>query len=113
VHGFIVNCIARTQIKKRTWESGSGGVAEKRVKLTVKGRAAVFPESELADTHHVLERGKDVYSVTLSLTDVARGLNSFYKVRMGPSRHVGGCANSWKEIVRGALKMTQFFLHLQ
>jgi hypothetical protein len=110
VHVFIINWIALTQMKKRTWESGSGG-AEKRVKLTVKGRAAVFPESELGDTHHVLERGKDVYSVTLSLTDVARGLNSFYKVWVQADMWGMRCAperNSPRRAENGAS-----FLHLE
>ncbi|KAL8613750.1 hypothetical protein ACOMHN_029607 [Nucella lapillus] len=52
------------------------------VKMTVKGGAAVDPESGLAETTHVLkEKGGDLYTAVLGLVDVARGTNSFYKLQ--------------------------------
>jgi len=44
------------------------------VKLTVKGSAAVDPESELEDSHHVLEEGGVVWNAVLGMVDVVRGL---------------------------------------
>lgn len=57
----------------------------KRVKLTVKNRAAVDPEVKLGHSVHVLERGDDVFSVTLAKTDVVKNANSFYKVPLCPT----------------------------
>ena len=40
------------------------------------------PESELEDTHHVLEEGGVVYNAVLGLVDVVRGTNSYYKLQL-------------------------------
>ena len=58
-------------------------------KVKVKGLAAVDPQSGLEDDGEVLSETKGVgkpvvYSATLTLTDLASGLNSYYKVRRGP-----------------------------
>ena len=52
------------------------------MKVTVKGAAAVDPESELEDTHHVLEEGKTIWNAVLGLVDINRGTNSYYKLQL-------------------------------
>ncbi|XP_012586323.1 PREDICTED: poly [ADP-ribose] polymerase 1 [Condylura cristata] len=56
--------------------------SEKRMKLTLKGGAAVDPDSGLETSAHVLERGGKVFSATLGLVDIARGTNSYYKLQL-------------------------------
>ncbi|RDD42983.1 Poly [ADP-ribose] polymerase 1 [Trichoplax sp. H2] len=52
------------------------------IKMKVKGKAAVDPQSGKAETCHVLEGPNNaVYSVTLGLVDIIRGTNSFYKIQ--------------------------------
>jgi poly [ADP-ribose] polymerase len=52
------------------------------MKMTVKGGAAVDPESGLVDTAHVIQdKGGDLFTVVLGLVDIARGTNSFYKLQ--------------------------------
>lgn len=52
------------------------------MKLTVKGLAAVEPDSGLADVAHVYTRGKDIYSSVLGMVDINRGTNSYYKLQL-------------------------------
>ena len=52
------------------------------MKVTVKGGAAVDPESELDDSHHVLEEGGVIWNAVLGLVDVTRGTNSYYKLQL-------------------------------
>ena len=52
------------------------------VKVVVKGRAAVDPASELADSHHVLEEGDEIWNASLSNVDLRSGLNSYYKLQI-------------------------------
>ena len=57
--------------------------AAHKVKLTVKGGAAVDPESELEDTHHVLQDKAGVlHTAVLGLVDITRGTNSYYKLQL-------------------------------
>jgi len=53
-----------------------------KMKVTVKGAAAVDPESELEHTHHVLEENKTVWNAVLGLVDIVRGTNSYYKLQL-------------------------------
>ena len=48
----------------------------------MKGGAAVDPESELEDSHHVLEEGKTIWNAVLGLVDMVRGTNSYYKLQL-------------------------------
>ena len=50
----------------------------KTVMVVVKGRGAVDVESGMVHCAHVLQKGDNVYSATLSRTDLAEGANSFY-----------------------------------
>lgn len=53
-----------------------------KVRLTVKGSAAVDPESELEDSHHVLEERGVVWNAVLGLVDIVKGTNSYYKLQL-------------------------------
>ena len=52
------------------------------MKVTVKGGAAVDPESELENSHHVLAEGGAIWNAVLGLVDVIRGTNSYYKLQL-------------------------------
>ncbi|KAM9676510.1 LOW QUALITY PROTEIN: poly [ADP-ribose] polymerase 1-like [Dama dama] len=56
--------------------------SEKRMKLTLKGGAAVDPDSGLEHNAHVLEKGGKVFSATLGLVDIVKGTNSYYKLQL-------------------------------
>uniref|UniRef100_A0A8C5PLH5 Poly [ADP-ribose] polymerase n=1 Tax=Leptobrachium leishanense TaxID=445787 RepID=A0A8C5PLH5_9ANUR len=62
-------------------EQGSSKL-EKKMKLTVKGGAAIDPESGLENTCHVLEKSGQIFSATLGLVDITRGTNSYYKLQL-------------------------------
>ncbi|KAK5903551.1 hypothetical protein CgunFtcFv8_007323 [Champsocephalus gunnari] len=61
-------------------EEGSSKI--KKMKLTVKGGAAVDPDSGLENSAHVLEQSGKMYSATLGLVDIVRGTNSYYKLQL-------------------------------
>uniref|UniRef100_UPI00109F0920 LOW QUALITY PROTEIN: poly [ADP-ribose] polymerase 1 n=1 Tax=Podarcis muralis TaxID=64176 RepID=UPI00109F0920 len=56
--------------------------SEKKMKLTVKGGAAVDPDSGLEDSAHVFEKGGKIFSATLGLVDITKGTNSYYKLQL-------------------------------
>ncbi|XP_064412633.1 poly [ADP-ribose] polymerase 1 isoform X2 [Latimeria chalumnae] len=56
--------------------------SEKKMKLTVKGGAAVDPDSGLEDSAHVFEQNGKIFSATLGLVDISRGTNSYYKLQL-------------------------------
>ncbi|XP_061668275.1 poly [ADP-ribose] polymerase 1 [Syngnathoides biaculeatus] len=58
------------------------GKKAKKMKLTVKGGAAVDPDSGLENSAHVLEHDGKMYSATLGLVDIVRGTNSYYKLQL-------------------------------
>lgn len=90
----------------------TGGSKAKKMKLTVKGGAAVDPDSGshidsphdkphllfvyiswwtnvfgffsvgLENSAHVLEQSGKMYSATLGLVDIVRGTNSYYKLQL-------------------------------
>uniref|UniRef100_A0AAV2KEV0 Poly [ADP-ribose] polymerase n=1 Tax=Knipowitschia caucasica TaxID=637954 RepID=A0AAV2KEV0_KNICA len=59
-----------------------GGHKSKKMKLTVKGGAAVDPDSGLENSAHVLEQSGKMYSATLGLVDIVKGMNSYYKLQL-------------------------------
>lgn len=59
-----------------------GGSKGKKMKLTVKGGAAVDPDSGLENSAHVLEQNGKMYNATLGLVDIVRGTNSYYKLQL-------------------------------
>ena len=61
------------------WSSTAG---PSKVKVTVKGAAAVDPESELEDSHHVLETKGVIWNAVLNMVDITKGTNSYYKLQV-------------------------------
>ncbi|KAL4630473.1 poly ADP-ribose polymerase 1 [Arapaima gigas] len=59
-----------------------GGSKSKKMKLTVKGGAAVDPDSGLENCAHVLDQNGKIFSATLGLVDIVRGTNSYYKLQL-------------------------------
>ncbi|XP_063079036.1 poly [ADP-ribose] polymerase 1 [Engraulis encrasicolus] len=59
-----------------------GSSKSKTMKLTVKGGAAVDPDSGLENCAHVLDQNGAIYSATLGLVDIVRGTNSYYKLQL-------------------------------
>lgn len=53
-----------------------------KVKLKLKGGAAVDPDSELESTTHVYQDGADKYTTVLGVTDIQSGKNSYYKLQL-------------------------------
>ncbi|XP_069116799.1 poly [ADP-ribose] polymerase 1-like [Argopecten irradians] len=53
----------------------------KTMKMTVKGGAAVDPDSGLESSAHILEDQGNIYNAVLGMVDVVRGTNSFYKIQ--------------------------------
>ncbi|GFS80273.1 poly polymerase 1 [Nephila pilipes] len=72
--------IKKERKKENLYEKDEMGT--KSVKLTVKGAAAVDPESGLENSCHVYQKGDNVYNVVLSYVDMSKGTNSFYKLQI-------------------------------
>jgi poly [ADP-ribose] polymerase len=68
--------------KNSAMQGMSGHFETKKVKMTVKGGAAVESDSGLEGRCHVLEYGGSLYSATLGMVDITRGTNSFYKLQV-------------------------------
>ncbi|XP_048213481.1 poly [ADP-ribose] polymerase 1 [Perognathus longimembris pacificus] len=85
--------------------------AEKRMKLTLKGGAAVDPDSGLEHSAHVLEKGGKVFSATLGLVDIVKGTNSYYKLQLleGDKENRYWIFRSWGRVgtVIGSNKLEQ------
>uniref|UniRef100_A0A4W5NIM2 Poly [ADP-ribose] polymerase n=1 Tax=Hucho hucho TaxID=62062 RepID=A0A4W5NIM2_9TELE len=67
---------------KRVKEEEGVSKASKKMKLTVKGGAAVDPDSCLENSAHVLDQNGQIFSATLGLVDIVRGTNSYYKLQL-------------------------------
>ena len=91
--GFLDACIAegRRCSEKSYLLAGNASMEEeggkrkgegKTIKVMVKGKGAVDVDSGLADTSHVLEVRGSVYSATLSKTDLASDVNSYYVLQI-------------------------------
>uniref|UniRef100_A0A8C1EG48 Poly [ADP-ribose] polymerase n=1 Tax=Cyprinus carpio carpio TaxID=630221 RepID=A0A8C1EG48_CYPCA len=66
----------------RVKEEEGINIKSKKMKLTVKGGAAVDPDSGLENCAHVLDQNGKIYSATLGLVDIVRGTNSYYKLQL-------------------------------
>jgi len=51
------------------------------VKVKVKGRGSVHPDSGLQETGHIVEEGKFLYATTLNRTEISTGINRYCKVQ--------------------------------
>lgn len=68
--------------KRETIENQDDEPTSKKSKVTfMKGRAAVDPDSDLVDSHHVLEEDAIVYQAILASADVSTGRNTYYKLQ--------------------------------
>nr|CAI5827669.1 unnamed protein product [Callosobruchus analis] len=67
-------------------KSKSGSIYTKSVpdklKIQIKGGTAVDPDSGLEHKAHVYQKGKDIYTAVLSLTDIQTKRNSYYKLQL-------------------------------
>ncbi|KAK3578700.1 hypothetical protein CHS0354_008557 [Potamilus streckersoni] len=72
--------VAKSGLKKAEETHFTKSVPQ-TVKMTVKGGAAVDPESGLAETAHVVEEKGEIYNAVLGLVDIVRGTNSYYKLQ--------------------------------
>lgn len=52
------------------------------VKLKLKDGSAVDPDSGLEDRAHVYKDGKVIYNAALSITDIQKDKNSYYKLQI-------------------------------
>ncbi|KAH9512499.1 Poly [ADP-ribose] polymerase 1, partial [Bulinus truncatus] len=62
-----------------------------KIKMTVKGGAAVDPDSGLTEKAHIIQEKGEPLTAVLGLVDIARGTNSFYKLQALESDKL----NSW------------------
>ncbi|PNF21175.1 Poly [ADP-ribose] polymerase [Cryptotermes secundus] len=53
-----------------------------KVKLKLKGGAAVDPDTKLEDVAHVYKKKDDIYNAVLGVTDIQNGRNSYYKLQL-------------------------------
>eukprot|EP00117_Sycon_ciliatum_P025830 scpid32102/ scgid21352/ Poly [ADP-ribose] polymerase 1; NAD(+) ADP-ribosyltransferase 1; Poly[ADP-ribose] synthase 1 len=73
----------KSSAKRSAGTDSTDGGAAKKMKISVKGGAAVDPESGMESTCHVLEEsGGNIYSATLGMVDIQRGTNSYYKLQV-------------------------------
>ncbi|CAM6084251.1 unnamed protein product [Calypogeia fissa] len=76
---YILECHEReTRLPFTGFKVEVGLKAPAMTKIKVKGRSAVHEDSGLQDTGHILEVGKVIYNVTLNLSDLSTGINSYY-----------------------------------
>uniref|UniRef100_A0A0D9WXY3 Poly [ADP-ribose] polymerase n=1 Tax=Leersia perrieri TaxID=77586 RepID=A0A0D9WXY3_9ORYZ len=76
--GYLGECIRKNRVLpfdlykvETALESSKGGT----ITVKVKGQSAVHESSGLQDTCHILEDGKSIYSTTLNMSDLTRGVN--------------------------------------
>lgn len=67
---------------KSKLKSKYASIAQKSQTMRIKGGGAVDPDSGLEDVAHVYQQGDDKYNAVLSLTDLQKGKNSFYKLQL-------------------------------
>ena len=64
-----------------------------KVKLQLKGGAAVDPDSNLGDIAHVFKKKHDIYNAVLGVTDIQSGKNSYYKLQVLESDSRNRCVS--------------------
>lgn len=62
--------------------SYSSSAKSSKMKITVKGGAAVDPDSGKEDTCHVYQKKGNIYNSVLGSVDIARGMNTYYKLQV-------------------------------
>jgi predicted DNA-binding WGR domain protein len=76
---FAQEEMQEARVDTRRAKSGTAGL-NKSAKVLLKGRAEV--DEQLAAEAHVVELDGDKHDVILNMTDVAKGLNSYYKLQL-------------------------------
>eukprot|EP01128_Nolandella_sp_AFSM9_P004824 TRINITY_DN2246_c0_g1_i2.p1 TRINITY_DN2246_c0_g1~~TRINITY_DN2246_c0_g1_i2.p1 ORF type:complete len:909 (+),score=271.63 TRINITY_DN2246_c0_g1_i2:126-2852(+) len=69
----------------KTEELKEAAKAEKKVKIVMKGRAAIDPVAgqKMMDDYHVLDLGgRNLYTVTLNVADATTNINSYYGLQV-------------------------------
>ena len=70
-----------------------------KVRVQLKGGAAVDPDSNLVDVAHVYKNEHEIYNAVLGMTDIQSGKNSYYKLQVLESdsrnRCVSTCCMFW------------------
>ncbi|XP_052769011.1 poly [ADP-ribose] polymerase 1-like [Mya arenaria] len=71
-----------------------------KLKMTVKGGAAVDPDSGVADKAHVIQDKDVIYNAVLGLVDVVKGTNSYYKIQAleGDSKSLWWVFRAWGRV---------------
>ena len=64
-----------------------------KVKLQLKGGAAVDPDSNLGDIAHVYKNEHGIYNAVLGMTDIQSGKNSYYKLQVLESDSRNRCVS--------------------
>lgn len=76
---YLVDCFKRQKkLPFDLYKVEATGEGSSMVTVKVKGRSAVHESSGLQDSGHILEQGKSIYNTTLNLSDLSRGVNSYY-----------------------------------
>ncbi|XP_023213752.1 poly [ADP-ribose] polymerase 1-like [Centruroides sculpturatus] len=84
-----------------------------KMKMTVKGAAAVEPDSGLEDVAHVYEENGNIYNAILGMVDIIKGTNSYYKLQLlaGDRSHQFWVFRSWGRVgtTIGGNKLEEFY----
>ncbi|VFQ91204.1 unnamed protein product [Cuscuta campestris] len=76
---YLVDCFKRKKkLPFDMYKVEAIGETHSVVTVKVKGRSAVHESSGLQDSGHILEAGNSIYNTTLSMSDLASGINSYY-----------------------------------
>jgi poly [ADP-ribose] polymerase len=65
-----------------------------KVKLQLKGGAAVEPDSKLGDVAHVYVNKHGIYNEVLNMADIQSGKNSYYKLQVLESDDGNRCVST-------------------
>ncbi|XP_077991916.1 poly [ADP-ribose] polymerase 1-like [Glandiceps talaboti] len=76
----VVDAPRKSGVSAREEKMYTKSVPDK-LKMMVKGGAAVDPDSDLQDEAHVYTQKGKVYNATLGLVDIMKGTNSYYKLQ--------------------------------
>ncbi|KAJ4822115.1 Poly [ADP-ribose] polymerase 1 [Turnera subulata] len=76
---YLVDCFKRQKkLPFDLYKLEAIGETSSMVTVKVKGRSAVHEASGLQETGHILEDGRSIYNITLNMSDLSTGVNSYY-----------------------------------
>lgn len=73
--------LQRNKLSRPTSSKGEEG-EESRRKLVVKNGVAIDPDSDLSEKSHVYQENNDIYTATLTKTNVSVNQNSNYRLQL-------------------------------